>query len=611
MEKRKVLRKKRRLNLGIRKSIATFLTIAMLSAASMSAVAFAVGQDDVVDVDAIYVEDVYEAAPVEVAPEVVEEPAADEPAANDYAAADVAPVEATDVAEVDVYEIEIEPATFGDLTGAEVQALIDAANPGEVISFDPGAVITGSFTINQGITLEGNGATIILDSAGQFIGIQGDNITLTGFAINYTYAGVSQANIIVWAPSNNVTISNNEFSIASGPGSIDASAITTQENGTNGITGLVISGNTFAPYGSSSWRSLAINFGANGTIVDGNTFSGTFDRPLWINSNNVQVTNNNFTASYAVSAPGNINDGNSIRIWADPSQHAGEDLVTVITGNTFADGQFIWTNQDRPTNIDFEYLLLNNTYVGLTFPFDIIRDDAGFTAPFNYVTISDLEVIATAGGSVSSPTFGIPMADFYVLEVGQETSVTATPDTGYIFVGWTIEGDEDAVAAVIAELGGAAALEDATITFTKPAGSVILTANFEGIPCEVCDTYPCECPVVCEVCDTYPCACCPVTGEYPCVCPVLCEVCGEEYPCECEDLDSTPTTPTVPGNGGDDDDDDGDNDGDDADGAGNNRRPGTGPKTGDVVNMFGQIAALAALITALAGAGLLHARKQN
>ena len=590
MEKRKVLRKKRRLNLGIRKSIATFLTIAMLSAASMSAVAFAVGQDDAVDVDAIYVEDVYEAAPVEVVPEVVEEPAADEPATDDYVAADVAPVEAADVIEVDVYEIEIEPATFGNLTGADVQALIDAAAPGDVISFDSGAVITGPFTINQGITLEGNGATIILDSAGQFVGIVGNDITFTGFTVNYTYTGGPRMSILVSSPSNNVTISNNQFFVAPGAAVTaadeDTAAINTQFGApSNGISGLVIQGNSFAPMGypnpaASSWRPLMINFGADGTVVDGNTFAGNFDRGFVVNVNNAQITNNIFEESYVVSP-----SGHGVILWGPSGHGFSGDFTAEIAGNTFRDGQPVRVLTDLPHNIDVADLLRDNTYCrsSIEFPFDILRNELD-----EYIAVSDIEVNATTGGSVTGAfPNGImtsTAAGFYVIEiVGEETSVTATADAGFQFVNWTITGA--GAADVIAALGGEAALTSATLTFNNPAGSVILTANFEGIPCDDCNEFPCVCPE-----------------------PEICEVCGEEYPCDCD-------AGTTPGNGDDgtagDDDAEGVDGDDDADGAGNNRRPGTGPSTGDVVNMFAQIAALAALAVTLAGAGLLHTRKQN
>ncbi len=75
-----------------------------------------------------------------------------------------------------------------------------------------------------------------------------------------------------------------------------------------------------------------------------------------------------------------------------------------------------------------------------------------------------LEFVTEKGGKLSGTTSQL------VKKGGTASAVTAVPDEGFVFDGWTISS------------GGT--FDDATITFTMPqnadAGGVVLTAHFKG-----------------------------------------------------------------------------------------------------------------------------------
>jgi len=188
MEKRKVIRKKRRVNLGIRRSIATFLTIAMLSAASMSAVAFAVNAD-VYD-DAVVTEEAVVYTPVVEAPEVEapvveaapEAEVADEPAAEalvDYYAAAVVDTSDVVVVEDDIVDIvAAEGATEREVT---LNLHFDLwGNIEETITFPmdlaDGDIITADTVSNL---LFGMNAADLVSAGGLIVALEGGSVVVT------------------------------------------------------------------------------------------------------------------------------------------------------------------------------------------------------------------------------------------------------------------------------------------------------------------------------------------------------------------------------------------------------------------------------------------------
>ena len=103
----------------------------------------------------------------------------------------------------------------------------------------------------------------------------------------------------------------------------------------------------------------------------------------------------------------------------------------------------------------------------------------------------------------------------------------------------------------------------------------------QPVPCDVCDEYPCVCPrppVPCDVCDEYPCVCRTEAAE-------ICEECGR-YPCECRTEAAERPDPR-------------------------DRRPATGPKTGDTNSFFAQMAVMAFVVMTIAITGLIRTREQS
>ena len=450
---RKQIRKQARARKRMRGSLSTFLVIAMLVVALASALAFAVNADDTVDTADVYTEVAYEAAPEEVAVEEVADDAAvdevadvtDNPVVDDAADAVEAPAQTapavTTATEAEAAYIEIAPLSTviaGTYTGAEIQVIIDAAASGDTITFEAGVTINGGFQINNGVALQGNGTVINLPSTGSQVVIQANNVTLNGFTINNAAtAGVWAPNILVHS-SSGVTISNNTINVAAGAYG-DNAAVST--GWAANISGLVISGNTINGAGAN--RALIINAGADGTMISGNTFAGAFNSSLLINVNNAQIVGNTFAESYTVP------NGNSMVIWDFGNDSTGS-FNTVITGNTFRDGQavnIVFADENRETNVTARYLLDNNTFIGLEDGYRILSPADSTSGSEDDVRVMVITFDSQGGSAV---------ADFVGL-TGDSIGTAWTVPTydGHTFAGWwtAATGGEEVTAATEFEAG--------------------------------------------------------------------------------------------------------------------------------------------------------------
>jgi len=293
MEKRKVIRRRIRKDKRIKRSIATFMMVIMLMAASISAVAFAVSSD--YEADAVdYTEEAYVSAPV--AEEVVDadevavedaaeaaEPALDEVADDTYEAAadEVSALDAVteENAESDYIEIEplagVDPSehTVAILAGATPDDAADtgfatlgealaAASPGDTIYFLGNVTHNAIVDIDKSLTLDFQGYNlttqeIIVDSGVSFTVIGGGTLytTLDGVYVSGNSVVNVSANIV--AGSDGVVVSGSGATVT----------INGNVSGSDAIVSQVGSNSTIVVNGNVSGTLCGIHAYGGGTIT--------------------------------------------------------------------------------------------------------------------------------------------------------------------------------------------------------------------------------------------------------------------------------------------------------------------------------------------------------
>jgi len=598
MEKRKIARRRRRASISVRRLIATFLILAMLSTASTSALAFAVTSDDAVGATSLAAEEVYvpevveeapvvevveapaetpeapvEEAPAEEAP-VVDEPATEEAPAVEAPAAEEAPaandVEAADSDDADAVDVdaEIDPlsALPGTLTvnfaffGGTMDQLRDALWTG-----DPGALIPG---MPASISFPTAGSDLMVSDDGTFIlnaeQVAAGHSWLTNFtpatATTATFGqGMYVGNILDIATGTWTIVA---FFATDTTFSIDIVFETVEDDGTDLVW--------------TEFHTLTLDNLAAGTVINEPFIEALME---------------------------------SEGIVAPPGFTGWFVENVIVIGESLNDTVWVVFYESDEWELPF--------WAEFTF-FDDGTVVAGpYTVAFDWVEIFD----AIMEGELEAlfEDFATTFAGF---------------DLPPGFVVYDVE---------IVDF-----CED-TETFT-----IHVSVEYVGYePCFVCDLYPCECPVepttptmtlyfYTEGNDGVRVAgpfifefdpATPVTAEmirevmeelgitlpegYVLVDPLdfVYSVCVETGSVVVVAFAERADTPPPPP--GDDSEVAGDTGGKDGDGAGTagttdtNRRPVTGPQTGDVVNNFMQLALVAALVATFAIAGLVRTREQN
>ena len=213
----------------------------------------------------------------------------------------------------------------------------------------------------------------------------------------------------------------------------------TVNNGTSPVS--VAAGNevTLTATANSGYRFTGWTSSNGGNFANTNSASTTFTMP----ANDVTVTAG-FEKYYTITAAADSSEGGTVDGGGDYA--AGSSVTLNATANSGY--RFVcWMENDQQVSADATY----------TFPASSNRT---LTAKFEKVY--NVTVNSTAGGTAT--------ADKTTAGVGETVSLTATPNNGYRFTGWTLSDN----------IIGADAFSKTT-SFTMPAGDVTATANFAKI----------------------------------------------------------------------------------------------------------------------------------
>lgn len=654
-----------RLKKGTRRLIASFLVMVMLSAASISAVAFAMTAEESTDVYVPYAEcAVVECAVVEepydypVILSVVEESydtsviqdtaweSYGAETANDYIEIEQSSIAAGDV--VAIYNAAGNHQGFPTLAAA-----IAASDSGATIFFLGNVTHPGILEVNSSVTLDFRGYNLTVGTLVNVVGA-GTNFTVVNGGTIFTgNDGISTT------VSPTVTINANI--VAGGDGiraGIGASTITVNGNitsmGTNpsplpgghGIRTLTGSTATIVVNGVVTANSGPTAFSGSGLYIQGSpsvTVNGSIDA----DSHGVYALAG---GNSVITVIGNINSGASGIFTSGGSDITVEGNVNAANNGISAHGSSTTTlrgNITAATGISsFGAAVVN-----------VLGDIAATAATGAGVSTSGVDSaqrisvqgnIDAQGNGISSSSAG-SMAEIVIegnvtagengintMSAGNVSTIHVIGDVVAVGTGANTFGDVEVritgaitapeylrIAGIVlaADQYGATSTLEGYRQFSRGNATVwVLDAEGQQPPACECTYTDCPCTGVPENC-----TCgtqqqpnlCEECGEYPCTCgtqlPTYCDECGE-YPCVCLPYvpGGTQPAPTPPANDGDDANGDGDgDDGDERTAAGDRRDPAAGPETGDVVNWFMQIAVLAALVATFASVGLARTREQK
>jgi len=579
MEQRKIIRRKKRTHKRTKRLIASFLVLAMLSAASISAVAFALTAE--------YANDVYVPYAEEVVAEyaAVEEPAVEYEVAYDTSVTQDAAEGSYDypaiqgVAE-ESYEavasgdyIEIEPlsgispgdvvAIYVDGTPANdrgypaLAAAISSANPGETIYFLGNVAHIGTLTIGNNLTLDFRGynlniGTVVVGDGVSLDVINGGTLHASGFGLNIFGNSTVNFDGNISASSDGIRVNGAGADVTINGNVSGSDAIRTMSGSTSSM---VINGNI-------SGRLCGIHANGAGTIiVTGN-----------IHGNDIAV-NTATGSTTTINASGDVSGGNTgIRATTDSTVNLIGDVTAGGIGINASQNANVWVTGDVVATG------ANSTGAQSTNS-SSVRITGTLTAP-NYVRVANVTLAADEDDETSTlPGYKQFSRDYATVWVLSETPLPPTCECTYADCPCTDVPENCTCGTVVQPPACECTYADCPCP-DAPEGNC--TCGAPQLPCN-CDTNCCEC-----------------SGYNPdCTCP-----CTEGC---------TPDTGDVTGNdtnGGDDANDD-DEEVDEQAATGDRRDPAAGPKTGDVVNWFAQIAVLAALLTAVAATGLVRTRGQN
>ena len=222
----------------------------------------------------------------------------------------------------------------------------------------------------------------------------------------------------------------------------------TVNNGTSPVS--VAAGNevTLTATANSGYRFTGWTSSNGDTFADPSSASTTFTMP----ANDVTVTAG-FEKYYTITAAADSTEGGTVDGGGDYA--AGSSVTLNATANEGY--RFVgWVEGDQTVSTDTTY---------------------AFNAEQNRTLTAQFERVYTV--TVNASGNGTATADKTTAGVGETVSLTATPNNGYRFTGWTFS--DNVIGADVSSK---------TTSFTMPAGDVNATANFAKIPSVTPSTPP-------------------------------------------------------------------------------------------------------------------------
>ena len=602
----------------IRRSIATFLILAMLSAVSTSALAFATASDEAADATVVATEEVYVPVAAEEAPvieEAVEEPAApaeeapvvDEPAAEEAPVADEAAAEEAPADEAADAAASTDDADAAPVADAADAASVDSVDADDLYAdIEPLSVLPETLTVN----FEFYGGT--MDQLRDAAWLTGDvSALIPGMpaSISFPTAG---SNIMV---SDDLGWVMNAGQIAAGHGWLNnftPATATTATFGQGMYVGNLLDVATgtwtiFAFFTTDTTFSIDIVF--EELVIDGDDFEFNVFHTITLDNLAAGTVINEAFIEALIESEG-IVAPSGLASWLVEN--------VVVIGESLDDT--VWVIFYDADDWDLPF------WAEFTF-FDNGTAVAGpYTVAFDWIEI--FEAMADDALEALFEDYASTFAGFNI-------------PPGFVVAGVEI------------------------VDFCEDTETFIVHVALEYVgyePCPVCEEYPCECPPVAVIPTVTLSFSTPGNDGVTVAGPFIFElvegtvvsaemikeamenlgialpagftltdpldfaysVCVETGSLEIVVLvdgivqPPVPPTPTPPGDdsgvagdtGGKDADDDA-REGGAAGTTDNNRRPATGPQTGDAVNYFMQVSLLAVLVATLAGAALVRTREQN
>ena len=371
-------------------------------------------------------------------------------------------------------------------TGEIVQAAWNLTVTGTLTSTSPGNQFT-VYAVGGGLTIDGGTLTATNGAQYAVTLLDGDLTVKNGgtlLSYNNTYYGVwlrgyTQSNNLIVESGGSITAVGNGYSniyvvgdiavdngviVYSGAGNsaqsfnvqsigavieVDASAAAIQTEGDD--TGLTVT----LGGGGSAVAAWAISGGKSGVTNSANTVFAEVPGFTVTAVQTAPSVPQNFTATSG--------NGQVALTWTAPADDGGSP----VTGyEVSSDGGSSWVTASSATGHTFTGLVNGTAYTFHVRAVNAIGSGAEATVVATPSALATymLTVSAGQGGSVSN-TGGQYTA-------GTPISISATPDSGYSFSGWTVTGG--------ATLTGGADANPAI--FNMPANAVTLTASFSPLP---------------------------------------------------------------------------------------------------------------------------------
>jgi RHS repeat-associated protein len=155
----------------------------------------------------------------------------------------------------------------------------------------------------------------------------------------------------------------------------------------------------------------------SGWTIDGQDAGSDNPHTLTMDTDHTVVAN--FTANYALT----LNDAPGGNVVADPTE------------TSYAPGTHVSLSATADDNFTFAGWTIDGQDAGTNNPYDLTMDQNHVVTP-NFVADYTLTLTEATGGSASADPPGPSYA------AGSQVSLSATPDDGYSFAGWTIDGSD-------------------------------------------------------------------------------------------------------------------------------------------------------------------------
>ena len=370
---------------------------------------------------------------------------------------------------------------IGETPYASLQAAVDAAQNGDIITVGPGTY-NGNVTINknvQNLTIQGAGGKIVNGTLSVGNGVNLSGLTITDLTFENANIAMSPNNQTIL---DSLTISNNTFTGETPNSNVGAIHLNLGTNdGTTWVDfdSLTITGNTITNIANGNNSGIIVIGGGaapdNVTISD-NTIDGVGWNGIQINtvqSAQINITDNVIRNCGATGEDGLIN-----------LYHSGVANKTgiIVTENALypKEGQLALSNVSNPVNAtknywgssnpDFDKLIgYNGDNEGLVTGTEVYYEKPSMNPQDlnTYAPPANPNYKITIGAMENGTVTANPTA----AKAGATVTLTATPDEGYALSTLTVT-DRFGDAVRVTEQA------DGTYTFTMPNGQVTVTATF-------------------------------------------------------------------------------------------------------------------------------------